>query len=137
MCFFSKQNHIQMHHLFNVSLCKTSFTNQITAVVQKYEYTRWHNITATFQKHHKNVLQRKVRHRLNRWVYIGNSFKAFWEWTKERIANINIHNVQNMYKMFKTGLVGTHLVKVEGVSGMSDLNHVGTQSVLCFLCNKS
>lgn len=44
----------------------------------------------------------------------------------KRIANINRNNVQNMYKMFKTGLVGTHLVKVGGVSGMLDLNHVGT-----------
>lgn len=30
-------------------------------------------------------------------------------------------------KCLKLVLVGTHLVKVEGVSGVLDLNHVGTQ----------
>lgn len=42
----------------NASLCKTSFTNQITAVVQKYEYTRWHNIAVgTLQQLFKNVVK--------------------------------------------------------------------------------
>jgi len=50
----------------------------------------------------------------------------------------HIHNVQNMYCL-KLVLVGTHLVKVEGVSGMLHLNHVGTQraKVECLICNKS